>query len=74
MPARSSVFGLECLDFEKSSYSQSGSQSPEYKYVFANQIPHQLTCPSQTIPDRIRYTVGVFCYDVKSQMNILALY
>ena len=28
----------------------------------------------QTIPDCIRYIIGVFCYNFKSQMNILASY
>ena len=30
--------------------------------------------PSQTIPDCIRYIIGVFCYNFKSQTNILASY
>ena len=29
---------------------------------------------SQTIPDHIRYISGVFCYNFKSQTNILASY
>ena len=48
-----SCFGLECLDFEDSSYSQlPGSLSPDYKY---------LSFTSQTIPDCIRYVICVFC-------------
>ena len=32
-----SCFGLECLDFEESSYNQlPGSLSPDYKYLHAN--------------------------------------
>ena len=27
-----------------------------------------------SIPDSIRYIIGVFCYSFKSQMNILASY
>ena len=30
--------------------------------------------PSQTIPDCKRYIIGVFCYNFKSQTNILASY
>ena len=29
---------------------------------------------AQTIPDCIRYIIGVFCYNFKSQTNILASY
>ena len=49
------------------------SQSADYKYLHASQIPHQLRFPSQTIPDCMRYIIGVFCYHFKSQTNILAL-
>ena len=36
-----SCFGLDCLDFEESSYSQMpGSLSPDYKYLHARQIPY----------------------------------
>ena len=27
---------------------------------------------AQTVPDCIRYIIGVFCYNLKSQTNILA--
>ena len=68
-----SCFVLECLDFEESSYSQlPGNVSPDYKYLHARQISHQLTFSSQTIPDYITYIFGVFCYTFKSQTNILA--
>ena len=67
-----SCFGFECLDFKESSYGQlPGSLSPDYKCLHARQIPHQLSFPSQTIPDCIRYIIGVFCYNFKSEMNIL---
>ena len=33
--------------------------------------PHQLNFTSQTIPDCIGCIIGVFCYNFKSQMNIL---
>ena len=74
-----SHFPLEGLDFEECSYSQLPlSLSPDYKYLHARQIPCQLSLPkptaSQTIPDYIRYTIGVFCYNFKSQTNILASY
>ena len=53
-----SYFGLECLNFEESSYSQlPGRLSLDYKYLCARQIPHQLSFHSQTMPDCIR---GVF--------------
>ena len=68
-PCWSYVFGLECLDFKESSYSQlPGSLSPDYKYLHA--VSHQLSFPSQTISDCIRYIIGVF----ESQTNILASY
>ena len=47
------------------------SISPDYKYLHARQIPHQLSFHSQTIPDCIRYIIGVFCNNFKSQTNIL---
>ena len=63
-----SCFGLECLDFEESSYSQlPGNLSPDYKYLHARQIPHQLSFSSQTIPDCIRYIIDVFCYSFRDR-------
>ena len=36
-----SCFGLECLDFDESSYNQlPGSLSSDYKYMHERQIPH----------------------------------
>ena len=37
-----------------------GSLSPDYKYLHARQIPHQMSFPSQTILDCIRNIIGVF--------------
>ena len=37
----------------------------------ARQITHQLSFHSQTIPDCIRYIIGVSCCNFKSQTNIL---
>ena len=69
------VWSHECMDFEESYYSQlPGRLSLDYKYLHARQTPHQLSFPSQTIPDCIRYIIGVFCYNFKSQTNILASY
>ena len=34
----------------------------------------QASCALPTIPDCIRYIIGVFCYNFKSQTNILASY
>ena len=49
-----SCFGLECLDFEESSYSQlPGSLSADCKYLHARKIPHQLNFTSKTTPDCI---------------------
>ena len=48
-PVWSHVFGLECLDFNESSYSQ----LPDYKYLHARKIPHQLNFTFKTIPDWI---------------------
>ena len=50
-----------------------GSMSADYKYLHVMQISYQLSFPSQTIPDCIRYIIGFFCY-FKSQTNILASY
>ena len=70
-----SCFGLEYQDFEESSYSQlRGSLSPDYKYLHARQIYQQLSFPFQTIPDCIKYIIGVCCYNFNSHTNILALY
>ena len=67
------MFGLE--DFEESSYGQlPGSLGPDYEYLHARQISHQLSFPSQTIPVCIRYIICVFCLNFKSQVNILAVY
>ena len=70
------LFGLMfCLDFEENSYNQlPGRLSPDYKYLHARKILHQLMFLSQTIPYCIRYIIGVYCYDFKSQINILASY
>ena len=38
----------------------------------ANSSPTELSLPK--IPDCIRYITGAFCYNFKSQMNILASY
>ena len=74
-PVWSYVLSLIAFDFEESSYNQfPGSLSPDCKYLHARQIPHQLSFPSQTIPVYIRYVIGVFCYNFKSQTNILASY
>ena len=60
-PKFGSCFGLQCLDFEENSYSQlPRSLRPDYKYLHARIIPHQLSFPSQTIPECIRYIIGVF--------------
>ena len=37
-----------------------GSLSPDNKFLHARQIPYQLSFPSQTIPDCIKYIIGVF--------------
>ena len=75
MPVWSHVSALSARILNKAHYSQlPGSLSPDYKYLHARQIPHQLSFPSQTIPDCIRYVIGVFCYYFKSQTNILASY
>ena len=67
------MFDIECLDLK--AYNQlPGNLSPDYKYLHARQIPHQLSFPTQTIPDCARHTIGVFCYNFKPQTNILASY
>ena len=46
-----------------------GSMSPDYRYLHARQMSHQLGFPFQTVSDCIRYIIGVFCCNFKSQMN-----
>ena len=66
------MFWLTCLEFEKCSYSQlPGSLSPHYKYLHARQIPHLLSYPSQTIPDCIRYIMGVFAITLNHRQTFL---
>ena len=60
-----SCFGLECMDFEESSYTQlPGRLKADYKLQISackkNSSPIELY--PQTIPDCIRYIIGVFCY------------
>ena len=43
-------------------------------YQETRQIYHQQAFTFQTIPDCTRYIIGVFWYNFKSQMNILASY
>ena len=45
--------------------------NPDYKYLHARQIPHKLSFSSKTIPDCIRYFIGVFCYNFKSQPTFM---
>ena len=74
-PVWSHVLALLSIDFEENSCSHlPGSLSPDYKYLHPRQIPYQLMFLSQTIPDCIRYIIGIFSCDFKSQMNILASY
>ena len=69
----SHVLAFSAWTFEEKSYSQlQRSLRSDYEYLHVRQIPPQLNFPSQTIPDCIRYIIGVFCYNFKSQMNILA--
>ena len=53
----SHVLELNAWSFKNSQLS--GSLSPDYKYLHARQILHQESFRSQTIPDCIRYTIGV---------------
>ena len=55
------IFTLIAWTLKKVHHSQfPGSLSPYYKYQHERQIPQQLSFP-QTIPDYIRYIIGVFC-------------
>ena len=51
-----------------------GNLSPDYNDLHVSQISHTLSFYSKTIADCIRYIIGVFCYNFKSQMNIFASY
>ena len=74
-PVWSHVLALSECTLKKSSYNQlSGSLSPDYKYLHARKISNQLSFPSQTISDCIRYIIGVFCYNFKSQTNMVVSY
>ena len=55
-------------------WKKPGSLSTDCKYLHARRIPHQLSFHSQTVPDCIRYIICAFCYNFKSQTNILASY
>ena len=69
------VLALSALTLKKAHNGQLPENlSLDYKYLHANQIPHQLSVPCQTIPDYIRYIIGVFCFNFKSQTIILASY
>ena len=56
----SRVLELSAWTFKKVRNSQlPGNLSPDYKYLHARQILHQVSFRSQTIPDCIRYIIGV---------------
>ena len=68
----SHVLALSDLTLKKAHNGQLlGTLSLHYKYLHANQIPHQLSVPSQTIPDYIRYIIGVFCFNFNRQSFLL---
>ena len=51
-PVWSHALALSALTLKKAHNGQlPGNLSLDYKYLHANQIPHQLSVPSQTIPD-----------------------
>ena len=68
-PVWSHVLALRLWTLKKAhNYSLlPGSLRTDYKYLYARQIPHQLSFHSQTIPACIRYIIGVFCCNFKSQ-------
>ena len=68
-PVWSHVLALRLWTLKKAQLP--GSLSPDYTYLNARQITHQLSFHSQTIPDCIRYIIGVSCCNFKSQTNIL---
>ena len=68
------MFGFECLDFEESLYSQlPGSMSSDYKYLHTMHVLHQLSFPSESITDKIRYIIGVFCLTLNHRQVFLLL-
>ena len=71
-PVWSHVLALSAWTLKKA-HHMPGNLSPDYKNLYARQIHNQLSFPSQNIPDCIRYKL-FFCYNFKSQTNILALY
>ena len=54
------VLVLNAWHLKKAHMSIARNLSPDYKYLHARQIAYQLIFPSQTIPDCIRYIIGVF--------------
>ena len=74
-PVWSVCYGLECLNFEGSSYSQlPGSLSPDYiSACKANFSPTESSFPTIRYRYYI-YFISVFCCTFKSQRNILASY
>ena len=71
-PVWSYVLALSAWTVKKAHNQLPGRMNPDYKYLLIRQIPHNLSFPAQTILDCIRYIIGVFCYNFKSQTNILA--
>ena len=60
--------------FEESSYSQlPGSLSSDYKYLHTRHILKQLSFPSESITDKIRYIIGVFCLTLNHRQVFLLL-
>ena len=73
-PVWSHVLALSGWTLKGSSNNQLPKNlSPDYKYLNASQIPHNKAFP-HTIPDCIRYIIGIFCNNFKSKTNIFAPY
>ena len=64
-----SCFGLEFLGFEENYIVSCQEALAQIRNICM--LQKFLTNCFQTIPDCIRYIIGVFCYYFKSQMNIL---
>ena len=73
-PVWSHVLALSAWTLKKAHNQFPKNLNADFESLHARQITRQLSFPSQTVPDCIRYIIGVFCYNFKSQTNTLASY
>ena len=66
------VSALSAWNIKKAHKVSCQELSLDYKYLHASQIPHN----KDFLPNHscLRYFIGVFCYNFKSQTKIIASY